>query len=247
MKNLRIYILIATLLVANIFVSADTKQDIEKANKKGQVVFLVVTEKGNTKNQEAMILAQNAQKTIVESTVLELDRGNVVDQALVKEYGLAGAPAPLILVIAKNGYVAGGELLSNLTAETLIKMVPTPKEEDVIKAINDGKHAILVFSKKSFTDRKEAIKNSKEAVSMLNGEAVFIEVDMDDPKETNFTNKLRIDKSKTNASTTLVFNKQGQLAGTSTTIPDAQKLVSAAKTPVKGGCGPGCGPAGCGK
>jgi len=45
----------------------------------------------------------------------------------------------------------------------------------------------------------------------------------------------------------LVINKQGQVAGTATTIPDAKKLASAATAIPKGGCGPGCGPAGCGK
>jgi len=59
-------------------------------------------------------------------------------------------------------------------------------------------------------------------------------------------NQLRIDKSLS-ASLTLVINTQGQVAGTSTTVPDAAKLALAATTPVKGGCGPGCGPSGCGK
>jgi hypothetical protein len=60
-------------------------------------------------------------------------------------------------------------------------------------------------------------------------------------------NQLRIDKLTAKASTTLVINQQGQVAGTSTTVPDAAKLVAAAIAPVKSGCGPGCGPAGCGK
>lgn len=59
--------------------------------------------------------------------------------------------------------------------------------------------------------------------------------------------QLRINPETAKASVTLVINKQGQVAGTSTTVPDSKKLVSAAKTPVKSGCGPGCGPAGCGK
>ena len=62
----------------------------------------------------------------------------------------------------------------------------------------------------------------------------------------NFIDQFRINEETTTASITLVINKQGQVAGTSTTIPDASKLASAAVTPVRGGCGPGCGPAGCG-
>ena len=75
---------------------------------------------------------------------------------------------------------------------------------------------------------------------------MIVEVDMDDSKEANFLNKLQIDKSS-KASITLVINTQGQIAGTSLTVPDAAKLVAAATAPVKSGCGPGCGPAGCGK
>jgi len=58
--------------------------------------------------------------------------------------------------------------------------------------------------------------------------------------------QLRIDKS-TKSSVVLVINKQGQVSGTATTIPDANKLAKAVITPPRGGCGPGCGPAGCGK
>lgn len=74
MKTLSIIMLTATLLVVSVFVSkADTKQDIEKANKKGKVVFLVVTEKGNSQNQAALNLANQAQKSVSKSSVLELD------------------------------------------------------------------------------------------------------------------------------------------------------------------------------
>jgi hypothetical protein len=70
---------------------------------------------------------------------------------------------------------------------------------------------------------------------------VISEVDMDDSKEVNFMNQLRIDKSQLSASLTLVINTQGQVPGTSTTVPDGAKLVLAAKTPVTAGYGPGCG------
>ena len=52
-------------------------------------------------------------------------------------------------------------------------------------------------------------------------------------KKQTSLNQLRIDKSQLKASLTLVINKQGQVAGTATTVPDATKLVAAAKTPVK--------------
>lgn len=247
MKNLSVSVLIATLLVASIFVSkADTKQDIDKANEKGQVVFLIVTEKGNPKNQEALGLAQKAQKLYSKSAIIELDRNSSSNKELVQEYRLSGAPIPLILVVAKNGSVVGGAPLQGLTAEALVQMVPTPKLEDVYASIADSKPAIIVFTKKLLIDRTNVLKEAKEAVSILKNNATLIEVDIDDASETNFLNIFNISKL-TLSSTVIVINKQGQVSGTATTVPDAKKLAAAATTVPKGGCGPGCGPSGCGK
>ncbi|MCA1759260.1 MAG: hypothetical protein LC658_05790, partial [Bacteroidales bacterium] len=85
----------------------------------------------------------------------------------------------------------------------------------------------------------------KKAVTMLENQAVLVEVDISDKNEKNFIGQFRIDEETTTASITVVINKQGQVAGTSTTIPDARKLATAAITPVRGGCG--SGPAGCGQ
>lgn len=59
--------------------------------------------------------------------------------------------------------------------------------------------------------------------------------------------QVRVSPFMAKASITLFINKQDQVAGTSATVPDAAKLVSAAKKTVRAGCGPDCGPAGCGK
>lgn len=217
------------------------------ANKTGKAVFLVVTGTGVTDTDKAVAIAKGANAIYKNAIIVQMDRDDASNTQLVNEYRLAGAPLPLILVISSKGLPTGGYILTDATAENIAALVPSPKLEDVYEAILNGKYAIVAFSKKSFTDKQEVLKACKEAVSMLNNEAVLIEVDMDDSKEANFLNQLRIDKSQLIASLTLVINKQGQVAGTATTVPDAAKLVAAAKAPVKGGCGPGCGPAGCGK
>ena len=104
----------------------------------------------------------------------------------------------------------------------------------------------MYLQKKTMSDRTEVIKEVKNAAIKLKDNAVIIEVDMEDSKEVNFMEQLRIDKASA-VSTTLVINTQGQVAGTSASVPDAEKLASAATAPVKSGCGPGCGPAGCAK
>lgn len=250
MKSLKIILLIAVCMIANIYVSiADTKQDIEKANKKGNVVFLVVTENGNSQNQAALILAKQAQKSYTNSSIVELDRGNVSNSSLIQKYRLAGAPVPLILVIGKNGIVSGGSAFQGLTVDGITSMIPTPKLESVHASISDGKPVILVFTKKSFKDTPETLKECNYALTLLKKDKInasLIEVDIDDARESKFLNQLRIDKSA-KSPVVLVLNKDGQVSGTATTVPDAKKLASAITTKPKSGCGPGCGPAGCGK
>lgn len=247
MRNLiKISILIIAVLSIIINANAQVKTEIEKANKAGNVVFLVVTET-NKDVANAKSIAEKANKSYKKSKVITMDMNDKKNSTLISKYRLQGAPMPLILVISKNGTVVGGSPASQVKSDDLVQMIPSPKLENVYEAINSNKHAIVVFTKKSFVDKTEVVKNAKKAVSNLNNEAVFIEVDIDDNKEAGFMKQLGIDKFSTKASVTVVINKQGQVVGTSTTVPDVAKLVSAAKTPVKSGCGPGCGPSGCGK
>lgn len=222
------------------------QSELDKAKKEGKAVFVVVTGSGTDDTDKATTIAKGANSIYKNAAVVQMDRDDASNAALVTEWRLAGAPLPLVLVVSPKGQLTGAMVLAQATAENLAALVPSPRLEDVYAAIGASKTALVVFTKKSLNDRTEVLKVCKDAVSKLNNKAVIVEVDMDDNKEVNFMNQLRIDKSAM-ASTTLVINSQGQVAGTSTTIPDAAKLVAAANTPVKGECGPGCGPAGCGK
>lgn len=247
MKNLSISVIVFTLFLANLFVSyADTKQDIENANKKGKVVILVVTEKGNFQNISALSIAKEAQKTYPKSEVMELERDNTANSDLIQKYRLSGAPVPLILVIAKNGYVAGGAPVQNLTKEQIIKMIPSPKEEQVIKALNEGNSAFVVFSKKSDKSNKKQIAACKSACETMDDKAVTINVDIDDKNEKTLIEKFAVDKDGT-FPVTYVINSQGQVVTSLNGLTEAKSLVEAAQKKVKSGCCPAgsvtsCGP-----
>lgn len=223
------------------------KIELEKAHKAGKAAFVVVTGTGVTETEKALALAENAKKIYQNAIVVQMNRDDASNVELVNEWRLAGAPLPLILVVSSKGAITGGRILSQATAENIASLVPSPKLETVYDAIGNNKYAIVAFTKKSFADRQEVLQECNKAVSALKNEAVMVEVDMDDKLEKGFMEQLRINPEKLSTSVTLVINKQGQVAGTSTTIPDPDKLVAAAKTPVKSGCGPGCGPAGCGQ
>lgn len=220
--------------------------DLEKAKKEGKAVFVVVTGTGVTETDKATTIAKGANAIYKNAAVVQLDRDDAANSQLVAEWRLAGAPLPLVLVVSPKGQLTGGMVLAQATAENIAALVPSPKLEDVYASIAASKPTLVVFTKKSLTDRTEVLKECKEAITKLKNNAVLVEVDMEDAKEVNFMNQLRIDKASA-VSTTLVINAQGQVAGTSTSVPDAEKLASAATAPVKSGCGPGCGPAGCAK
>ncbi|MDZ7634375.1 MAG: hypothetical protein U5L72_08055 [Bacteroidales bacterium] len=212
---------------------------ISSAKAEGKAVFLVLTGNGSPDTDKAMLIANGARNIYKNAVVVQMNKDDATNSSLVAEYRLAGAPVPLILVISAKGMPTGGVLLAQATAENLAALIPSPRLEEIYDAIANKKIALVVFSRKAFTDKAEVMKECKSAVSKLNSNAVIVEVDMDDTREANFMNQLRIDKNQLNGSLTLVINTQGQVAGTSTTVPDAAKLALAATTPVQGGCGPG--------
>ena len=220
--------------------------ELEKAKKEGKAVFVVVTGTGITDTDKATTVAKGANAIYKNAAVVQLDRDDAANSQLVAEWRLAGAPLPLVLVVSPKGQLSGGMLLSQATAENIAALIPSPKLEEVQTAISTSKPVLVVFTKKSMSDRTEVLQAVKETLSKLKNNAVIVEVDMEDAQEANFMNQLQIDKASL-VSTTLVINIQGQVAGTSKSVPDAEKLALAATAPVKSGCGPGCGPAGCAK
>jgi|GEM_PF-517089 len=220
--------------------------ELNQAKAAGKAVFVVITGTSATDLNKAMAVAKGANDIYKNAVVLQMNKDLPVNEPLVSEWRLSGAPVPLILVLSSKGMATGGYALADATSANVAALVPSPKLEQVYAAIENKKPAIVVFTKKSLTDKTEVLTIGKDAVAKLKNNAVLVEVDMNDSRETGFMNQLRIDKLS-KASITIVINAQGQVAGTSTTTPDAAKLAAAAVAVVKGGCGPGCGPAGCAK
>lgn len=220
--------------------------ELDNAKKASKAVFVVITGNGVTETDKAVTIAKGAIAIYKNAVVVQMNRDDEENSLQVSEWRLAGVPLPLILVFSPKGVLSGGKILSQATSENIAALLPSPKLEEVYAAIGGGQPAFVVFTKKSLSDRTQVLQACKEAVSKLNNKAVIVEVDLDDQNEAAFINQVRINRSAT-TSTTLVINTQGQVAGTSKTVPDAAKLVASTTQAVKSGCGPGCGPAGCGK
>lgn len=221
--------------------------DLEKAKKEGKAVFVVVTGTGVTETDKATTVAKGAIAIYKNAAVVQMDRDDAANFQLVAEWRLAGAPLPLVLVVSPKGQLTGGMVLAQATAENIAALVPSPKLEEVQEVISNKKPVFVVFTKKTYSDRAEVLQACKEAVTILKNNAAIVEVDLDDIKEASLIDRLEVDKLS-KETTTQVVNVQGQIAGTSSGLPDAAKLAAAAIAPPKSGCClGGAGSSGCAK
>lgn len=225
---------------------SQTKEKIDKSNSKGNAVFLVVTE-GSKMLTEAKDMAAKAQKKYPKSEIITLDRTDKTNSALVTKYGLAGAPLPLILVIAPNGVVGGGMQLNQASPEDLVDLVPTKRQASALLAFSENKSAFIVLYKKNMKDKQKVVEECNKAAASLGGKAVVVEVDLDDKSETGFMDLLKPDMKATTTHV-LVFNAKGQFTDEHKSPVQSTMLMASSKKVVKSGCAPGaCGSGGCGK
>lgn len=242
--------LLAVIMMALISYDSfsQTKQKIDAATAAGKAVFLVVSDPGVNETVKALDIAKQSNKSYTNSTVIQMNRSEPADATLVKQYGLAGAPLPVILVLAQNGSVTGGFVLNQATPEKLVGLIPSPKKAEVLKALGANKSVFIVATSKSMAQKSEIIGTCAQACVEMQQNAKVIEIDLDDPKEANFLAELKIDRSLKNPQT-FVINTKGQVTGKFDGSVNSATLVASAKK-VSAGCGPGssCGPKqGCGK
>lgn len=220
------------------------KADIEKAKASGKAVFVVVTNKDAIGTDKAMKIAKEASSIYKKSSVVQMNRDIPANSEFVSQWGLSGAPLPIILCISPKGYATGGFILSEATAKKIAELVPSPKADEVYGAMNDKKSTIIIISKKSNTDKAKILANCKAAAKQLKDKAVIVEIDANDPKEAEFIKKMNL-KVVPNATSVVVLNASGQTAGTFNGKVETTQIVTAAKKVVKSGCGSSCSPGGC--
>jgi len=239
-----------TALIAFVMIAstafAQTKEKIEKANTKGNVVFLTVTD-GTKMLAETKEMAGKAQKKFPKSEVIPLDKSDKSNAALVSKYGLSGTQAPMILVMAPNGVVAGGYALNQATTENLVDLIPTRKQAVALLSFSEGNPAFIILYKKSMKDKTKIVEECNKAVSGLNGKAVIVDVDLDDKSEAEFLSLLKPEMTA-NTIHVLVFNSKGQFTDEFKTSVQSSALIASSKKVIKNGCCPGGSESsGCGK
>lgn len=246
MKKFIFYVVLGTLMFFNCrYALASVQTDIEKANKDGKTVFLVVSEPGVNETGQALDIAKEAQKLAPASAVIEMNRADTGNSQFIAKYKLATAPMPLILLIASNGVVAGGLPAKQARPDILVSLLPSPKKAEIIKALTEGKAVLVMTSRTSMGDRTKVLDSCKNACKELKDKSALVRIDMDDKKESLFLQQqLRVNIDSAEPVTT-VINPQGSVTGNFTGPVEVEKLTKAATTVSRLGCGPGskgCGP-----
>lgn len=229
----------------NIFAQS-VKADLEKSQKAGKSVFLVVTDKAAKGTDYLVQLSEAAKKKSKNTTVIKLDRDDKANAELVTKYRIAGAPLPLILVLASNGVATGSVNSTDATNDKLLAALPTKTQAEVLLGFENGKAALIVCGKKNAKDKSVIEAECKSASATLGGKVTQVFVDVDSKDEANFIALLKPDNTKT---TVLVFNGKGQYTSTLEATAKSTDLVASVNKKIGGGCCPGgsSGKSGCGK
>jgi len=221
--------------------SASTQRDVESAAKLQKIAFILVYDQSATGMAQARDVIRQTMKQVSGSVLLELDRSAPANAEYVAKLRLAGAPVPLILVAARNGVLAGGLPAAQATPAILLGLVPTPKQAEILQALQSGKPVFITVSRKGMTKETKAVAACVAACSQMGNKSALVRIDMADPQEATFLSQLKVNSAATEP-VTLVVNAQGQVTGSYTEVQEVAGLVQAA-TRVVSGCGPGaCGP-----
>jgi hypothetical protein len=238
MKKIQTILILFILNTGFIRLSAQTSAEIENANKSCKPVFLVVYNTNGADADKAFSIANEARKTLkASSLVIKMNNSDAANSALVSKYRLAGAPLPLILVLDKNGNIAGGFILKDATPEKLVDLIPSPKYSELIKALTEGKSVYVVVYRESMTSKNNIMDNCAAACGKMENKSVILNVDMDDKKETKFLKTLKCDLNAKEP-VTYVINSAGQITGTHNGLTDVNTLVSSAKKAPASSCCP---------
>jgi thiol-disulfide isomerase/thioredoxin len=221
-------------------------QRLSQALSDGKYVYLFFYEPGNI-DCETMErnLDSFARKTKKNAEIIKVDRKDPNNSDIVTRLRTQTAPIPLTLLFTPNGGIMAA-FTKVITEEELTQAFPSPKKEEALKYIQEGKGVILCICSKKMSSRGEVQSCCSQAESKLAGKAEYISIDLSDPKEADFIKELKVDPN-TSVPVTLVINPQGQLTGKYDGEVQVTNLVEAATRVVKSGCcapgsGKTCGP-----
>lgn len=218
-------------------------EEIDAHTARGNAVFVVLTDAAAEGLDGARAVARAAQQRVPGSAVVELDRSDPTQRAAVAKYRVAGAPVPLILVIAPNGTAVGAARPAAKGAvERVVGLVPSPSKAEYLRILNERKVAIVVFSRKTMKEQSALFEHISELNRTPLLKLRFVLVDIDDPREKTWIAQWKLDPGKLKRPFLVFVDPKGRILGNLTGAPSAAEILAMSNKKVKGcGCGnPNC-------
>lgn len=173
---------------------------------------------------------------------------NSAEKKIVDEYGVSGAPMPLVLAIAPSGAVTRA-FTKTFNEKELLTAFVSPCMERSLKALQSRKLVFICVVDQADPQAKPALPKGVEnfkADAKYGAATEVVVVNVRDEKEVGFLKELEVGKQS--APLTIFLAPPGAMIGRfgSEASKDTlvAKLVAAQSNPCAGGrCGPGgCGP-----
>jgi len=210
--------------------------ELSSAAEAGINTILVVTDKTDTRFDEAMKFAGETAGFCENTMIAVVDRDLEDNAALAEKYRISRYPVPYLLIMSPGGVVTGGASPGKIDAEKFAAYVPSKCYNEVLTARSEGKSAFIVISHGTDVSN-DLTKVLTEAQTKLEPTPEIIYVNADDAGEKVMLSKIGYQESDTPVIT--VVNNKGQVTGSFSTTPAAGELVAAANKVAAKSCG-GC-------
>ncbi len=164
---------------------------------------------------------------------------NIADPAergMVDRLKLAGAPTPMVMVLAPNGAITGA-FMTQLDPAQVPDVFVSPCTEKCLKALQDGKMVFLCVQNVTSTSSVEAMRGVTEfkADSRFSPSTEVIMLNPADAKEIPFLNKLQIDP-KTGQAVTVLMAPPGGVVSKFVGATNKNSLMAALNSRSSGCC-----------
>ncbi|MFR9503897.1 MAG: hypothetical protein SNH73_05555 [Rikenellaceae bacterium] len=219
----------ASSLAQNRVTVADQLKSARESNKSA----LIIVSDNENSAEHIVELAKGAATEYVD--IIEVNADDQDNFPIINEYRLDGVPLPCILVISDRGDTLGGLLSSQITAESISDVIPTPKYCEIAHMLRAGRSIIINISDSQFKSDKAA-KELCEATAIELGEhGGAMSFDIHDEVEAKLINMLILD-AELSDSYIAVINTQGMIVGRFHTLPTQQELIASTKEVVEATC-----------
>lgn len=217
----------------------NSEEAIQAALKAKQYLAVLFYDKNNeaAKKMEATVteFIKTASPASLFYKVLTTDSR---ENETVRKYGINRAPLPLLLIFAPNGALTGG-FPKQVQADDLKTGFSVNRlEMEVMKPLQDGKIALVLFQNNKTKFNKESDKAAAEFQndSRLKGYVEIVRADPDNPKNREFMSQCRLESKQTEATIVLIA-PPGQIGGVYKGKTSKEALMGGLAACSGGSCG----------